>query len=178
MSTSRVLRLLLVLMPLLMPALAFAQGEGVSLLDAGGGLGVPALSVKTNPDGTQVGHFWGNGSSYPDLMWEARPIPGTSNFTRNSEVENCETSAWGRALAALGFGGKSIASVEEINVKKQLPAPLTAGDVAALAKQKKMPVDVLKGRVAELLGKSVEDASMLDLSSDQLQVLKTELEAE
>jgi flagellar biosynthetic protein FliP len=53
MSTSRVLRLLLVLMPLLMPALAFAQGEGASLLDAGGGLGVPALSVKTNPDGTQ-----------------------------------------------------------------------------------------------------------------------------
>jgi len=105
------------------------------------------------------------------------PIPGTSNFTRNSEVENCETSAWGRALAALGFGGKSIASVEEINVKKQLPAPVTAGDVAALAKQKKMPVDVLKGRVAELLGKSVEDASMLDLSSDQLQALKTELEA-
>ena len=53
MSTSRVMRLLLALMPLLMPALAFAQGEGASLLDAGGGLGVPALSVKTNPDGTQ-----------------------------------------------------------------------------------------------------------------------------
>jgi hypothetical protein len=105
------------------------------------------------------------------------PIPGTTNFTRNSEVENCETSAWGRALAALGFGGKSIASVEEINVKKQLTGPTTAVDVAALAKRKNMPVEVLKERVAELLGKSVEDASMLDLSSHQLQVLKTELEA-
>jgi hypothetical protein len=31
-----------------------------------------------NPDGTQVSHFWGNRSCYPDMMWEARPIPGTS----------------------------------------------------------------------------------------------------
>jgi hypothetical protein len=112
------------------------------------------------------------------------PIPGTSNFTRNSEVENCETSAWGRALAALGFGGKSIASVEEINVKKQLtvgnshrPARVTAADVAALAKDKKMPVDVLKSRVADLLGTDVDMASMLDLDSEQLSQLKAELEA-
>ena len=104
-------------------------------------------------------------------------IPGTTNFTRGSEVENAETSAWGRALAALAFGGKSIASVEEINVKKQLPAPVTAADVAALAKQKKMPVDVLKGRVADLLGTDVDKASMLDLSSEQLSQLKAELEA-
>lgn len=105
------------------------------------------------------------------------PIPGTTNFTRNSEVENAETSAWGRALAALGFGGKSIASVEEINVKKQLPAPLTAADVAALAKRKKMPMEVLKERVAELLDKPVDEASMVDLTSAQLDQLKTELDA-
>lgn len=105
------------------------------------------------------------------------PIPGTTNFTRNSEVENCETSAWGRALAALGFGGKSIASVEEINVKKQLPAPTTAADVAALAKRKKMPVEVLKERVAELLDKPVYEASMIDLTAAQLDQLKSELEA-
>ncbi len=105
------------------------------------------------------------------------PIPGTTNFTRNSEVENCETSAWGRALAALGFGGKSIASVEEINVKKQLSAPTTAADVAALAKSKKMPVEVLKERVAGLLDKPVDEASMIDLTSAQLDQLKIELEA-
>jgi hypothetical protein len=30
-----------------------------------------------NPDGTAVAHYWGNRSNYPDMLWEARPIPGT-----------------------------------------------------------------------------------------------------
>ena len=53
MRLARLLRALFVALPLLLPALAFAQGDGPSLLDAGNGLGVPALSVKTNPDGSQ-----------------------------------------------------------------------------------------------------------------------------
>lgn len=32
------------------------------------------------------------------VAWEA--FPGTTNFTRNSELMNAETSAWGRALVA------------------------------------------------------------------------------
>ena len=31
-----------------------------------------------NPDGTGEAVYWGNGSVYPDLLWEARPIPGTN----------------------------------------------------------------------------------------------------
>lgn len=30
-----------------------------------------------NPDGTGEAVFWGNGSAYPDMLWEARPVPGT-----------------------------------------------------------------------------------------------------
>lgn len=30
-----------------------------------------------NPDGTEVAAYWGNGSAYPDMCWEARPIPDT-----------------------------------------------------------------------------------------------------
>ena len=42
-------------------------------------------------------------------------IPGKTNFTRDSEVENAETSAVGRALAFMGFETKNgIASREEI----------------------------------------------------------------
>ena len=37
----------------MVPALAFAQDPTASLLDAGGALGVPAVSVTTNPDGSQ-----------------------------------------------------------------------------------------------------------------------------
>jgi hypothetical protein len=46
------------------------------------------------------------------------PIPGPTNFTRNSEVENAETSALGRALAMIGYHAKeSLASGEEIASK-------------------------------------------------------------
>ena len=46
--------------------------------------------------------------------WEV--VPGMTNFTRYSEVQNVETSAWGRALAAIGIGiDKGIATWEEVN---------------------------------------------------------------
>lgn len=49
--------------------------------------------------------------------WE--PIPGRTSFTRGSELMNGETSAWGRAIAALGFRSKrSVASAEEVRVAK------------------------------------------------------------
>lgn len=45
--------------------------------------------------------------------WE--PVPGTTNFTRGSEAQNLETSAWGRAMAALGIETKKgIASAHEV----------------------------------------------------------------
>ena len=31
-----------------------------------------------NPDGTGESVFWGNGSAYPDMLWEARPVPGSA----------------------------------------------------------------------------------------------------
>lgn len=46
-------------------------------------------------------------------------IPGSTSFTRGSELEVCQTSAWGRALGALGIGVKgAIASAEEVAVAK------------------------------------------------------------
>jgi hypothetical protein len=44
--------------------------------------------------------------------WE--PVPGPTPFTRDSEVMNAETSAWGRAIVALGFETKKIASANEV----------------------------------------------------------------
>lgn len=45
-------------------------------------------------------------------------IPGKTPFTQGSEMENAETSAWGRALAAMGFEvKKSIASADEVRIK-------------------------------------------------------------
>jgi len=31
-----------------------------------------------NPDGTGLSVYWGNASAHPDVIWEARPIPGTT----------------------------------------------------------------------------------------------------
>jgi hypothetical protein len=46
--------------------------------------------------------------------WE--PIPGPTPFTRDSEVQNAETAAWGRALIAIGASTKNgIASAEEVS---------------------------------------------------------------
>ena len=45
--------------------------------------------------------------------WE--PIPGPTPYTRDSEVQNAETAAWGRALIAIGASTKNgIASHEEV----------------------------------------------------------------
>lgn len=46
-------------------------------------------------------------------------IPGATPYTKSSEIENAETSAWGRAIAALGFEVKrGIASSEEVRNKQ------------------------------------------------------------
>lgn len=55
--------------------------------------------------------------------WE--PIPGPTNFTRDSEVQNAETAAWGRAMvAALAVDTrKGIASSEEVRNRQVESAP-------------------------------------------------------
>jgi len=48
-------------------------------------------------------------------------FPGKTNFTRGSELQNAETSAWGRAIVAALAGDtkKSIASAEEVRNRKE-----------------------------------------------------------
>ena len=49
----------------------------------------------------------------------AEEIRGSSNVNTTSALENCETSAWGRALAAIGLHGGQIASINEIETAKR-----------------------------------------------------------
>jgi len=50
--------------------------------------------------------------------WE--PVPGKTNFTRNSELQNAESSAWGRAIIAVGAADakKGIASSEDVRNRR------------------------------------------------------------
>lgn len=74
--------------------------------------------------------------------WE--PVPGKTNFTRDSELQNAETAAWGRAIvAALAADTKrGIASSEEVRNRRadqdapepqDEPDPVIAARVAVKA---------------------------------------------
>lgn len=51
------------------------------------------------------------------LAWE--PVPGKTPYTRESEMMNAETAAWGRAIVALGImASAKIASKQEVMARK------------------------------------------------------------
>jgi hypothetical protein len=55
----------------------------------------------------------------PGVGWSWMELPGTTSYTKGSELENTETSAWGRAIAALGIlTDASIASAQEVRDKQ------------------------------------------------------------
>lgn len=47
--------------------------------------------------------------------WE--PIPGPTPYTKDSELMNAETAAWGRAIIAAGIPSKKIASQDEVRAR-------------------------------------------------------------
>ncbi len=56
----------------------------------------------------------------PGIGHATEPVPGLTKFTKGSELMVGETSAWGRALAALGFEVKrGIASREEVQNRQE-----------------------------------------------------------
>ena len=60
----------------------------------------------------------------------AEEIRGSSQITRTSAVEVCETSAIGRALAALGLHGGQYASANEMDGVKRKEAAIKASEAA------------------------------------------------
>jgi hypothetical protein len=80
---------------------------------------VKALVYRTPDDPHPgVGHSW-------------MELPGTTSYTKGSELENTETSAWGRAIASLGILiDRSIATSNEIENKAE---PIARGFVGTKA---------------------------------------------
>jgi hypothetical protein len=65
---------------------------------------------------------------YPGTGTSWMKVPGTTNYTRGSEVENAETSAWGRAIGSLGILiDHSIASRQEVENKQDDGKPSKRG---------------------------------------------------
>lgn len=88
---------------------------------------------------------------------------GSSFINKTSYIENCETSAVGRALGLCGFGiDTSVASYEEVAnaIENQKPTKL---DAKLLEEAKALNIELPK--VANFLGKAVEDLTSADLKA-------------
>jgi hypothetical protein len=98
--------------------------------------------------------------------WE--PIPGKTNFTRDNEVQNAETAAWGRAMvAALAVDTKrGIASAEEVRNSQERQTARTSappageGDVSPPAGA---PLSAEAQALADLSGRLTDADSLRDL---------------
>ena len=66
------------------------------------------------------------------VAWE--PFPGPTAFTRDSELMNAETAAWGRAIVAVGIAAnRKIASRQEIRARTEERLPPVNGKAATPA---------------------------------------------
>lgn len=86
------------------------------------------------------------------LAWEV--VPGATPYTRNSELQNAETSAWGRAIIAVGASdAQKVASANEVRNRRAeqeeappTPSSGTVEEMEELLGQADDLVDVAKAR--------------------------------
>jgi len=100
--------------------------------------------------------------------WE--PVPGKTNFTRDSELQNAETAAWGRAIvAALAADTKKgIASAEEIrNRQVDEPAKVAPRIVRDWSKS------IVGVKTVEEARKLYQEARQSGASGDVIEAIKT-----
>lgn len=93
----------------------------------------PNGSLQTDPPDIRevLGHTWIVIRAYayrdpedtrPGIGHAWEHVPGKTPYTMGSELMVCETSAWGRALAAIGIAvSKSIASRDEVQAAQDRP---------------------------------------------------------
>lgn len=101
----------------------------------------------------------------PGIGTASEPFPGKTNFTRGSELANAETSAWGRALVALGIAAhKGIASAQDVRKAqlenkdfKQLP-PAGASSKSGRAKDVAPATSLTASDRRKVIGMATERA--------------------
>lgn len=119
------------------------------------------------------------------IAWEV--TPGTTNFTRTSEAMNAETSAWGRAIVALGISAdKGIASANEIRqaeARRKQPDPAVVGDLKKQSKRKTLADLLVKhfSKDADAIGEFIKEetgkAKTSELSIEEMDKLIKEMQA-
>jgi len=112
--------------------------------------------------------------------WEQ--YPGRTPFTRGTELMNCETSSWGRALASIGLAGRHIATVEDLTANgtvkpSNVLSPAGQGFVSWTAKEK-VPADKIKlalGAMGIAFGNKRLKTIVASLSDEQVAILRERL---
>lgn len=73
--------------------------------------------------------------SHPGDGWAWEPVPGTTPFTKNSELMNAQTAAIGRAIVGVGLlASRKIASAEEVRNRQAEDKPAKAKPKASNGK--------------------------------------------
>jgi hypothetical protein len=95
----------------------------------------------------------------PAIAVAAEPAVGRTSYTKDSEVMNAETSAWGRAIvAALAADTQKVASLEEVrNRKADEAAPSVPRHPSKGVKAPVMETQEVVDLLAEKLGGEVVD---------------------
>jgi hypothetical protein len=100
----------------------------------------------------------------PGIGHSSLNIPGSTPYTKGSEIENAETSAWGRAIAALGFEVKrGIASSEEIANKQSGAGRKTKPESGPVPAPAGPSLDQIKARLLTVASEHHLGAAALDL---------------
>lgn len=103
----------------------------------------------------------------PGVGYSQLLMPGATPYTKGSEIENAETSAWGRAIAAIGIATKEgIASAQEIAAKAGYNDDDgdAAGNVTRTRKASKAADDDKRADLVKLLRSRIDEAE--ELGSD------------
>lgn len=111
----------------------------------------------------------------PGIGHAFEPIPGKTPYTRDSEVMNAETSAWGRAIVALGFNTKKIASRQEVanrSAGEPSATPSAAAQVSTPQRAVPSPADS-PFQVPEAAKKKLEERTPPDDEGNPARVLIT-----
>lgn len=154
-----------------MPDKTFDMGDYVQVKDriamfyelyAQGRLVTDDVTLTSEPDGkprvmVRALAYRTPDDPHPAVGYSWMILPGTSNFTRGSELENAETSAWGRAIAALGILiAGSIGSAQEVESKRveskpahDEPVQLGPDGLVGTVERGKPPVDMEPRQQAE-----------------------------
>jgi len=106
--------------------------------------------------------------------WEI--VPGTTPFTRGSEIQNLETSAWGRAIGSLGIGiDGSIATLDEVQQAKErgkvMRTTETPPDDPWLSPLSPSPEIVRPKKDSHSTGRTSKGSSMFPATAPQLKAV-------